>query len=191
MQNTIIFFLSGGPFMYPLLLASVLALMLIMERMISSLFWSRKMKKYLQFIQEHGKKGIMVPGTIDNFWQKDVKYRRQQTETNFQVLCEKRMNSYQILNTIGATAPLLGFIGTVSGMIGSFQSIANADKVSIKLVAAGISEALITTGFGLIIAVICIFAESIGMYQFHNFTQSIERKLERTFREEEVQYENS
>ena len=73
-------------------------------------------------------------------------------------VCLKTSNN---LSAIGAIAPLLGFIGTVSGMISSFQSISNVNKVSVRLVAGGISEALVTTGFGLIVAVVCLAGEHI------------------------------
>ncbi len=57
------------------------------------------------------------------------------------------------LSTVANVAPLLGFLGTVSGMINAFEAIANADQVNAKLVASGISEALITTATGLVIAI--------------------------------------
>jgi len=66
-----------------------------------------------------------------------------------------------VLATIANVAPLLGFLGTVSGMIGAFDAIAAADQVNAKLVAGGISEALLTTFAGLVVAV----PMSIG----HNF----------------------
>ena len=53
------------------------------------------------------------------------------------------------LSSVANVAPLLGFLGTVSGMISAFEAIANADNVNAKLVASGISEALITTASGL------------------------------------------
>ncbi|MCA9753699.1 MAG: MotA/TolQ/ExbB proton channel family protein [Gemmatimonadetes bacterium] len=65
------------------------------------------------------------------------------------------------LATIANVAPLLGFLGTVSGMINAFDAIAAADQVNAKLVAGGISEALLTTFAGLVVAV----PMSIG----HNF----------------------
>lgn len=52
-------------------------------------------------------------------------------------------------------APLIGFLGTVSGMIHAFEAIAAAEQVNAKLVASGISEALITTAAGLMIAIPC------------------------------------
>ncbi len=57
------------------------------------------------------------------------------------------------LSSVANVAPLLGFLGTVSGMISAFEAIANADNVNAKLVASGISEALITTAAGLVIAI--------------------------------------
>jgi biopolymer transport protein ExbB len=51
-------------------------------------------------------------------------------------------------------APMLGFLGTVSGMIGAFEAIARANDISPSIVASGISEALITTASGLVIAVL-------------------------------------
>jgi biopolymer transport protein ExbB len=57
------------------------------------------------------------------------------------------------LSSVANVAPLLGFLGTVSGMISAFEAIANADQVNAKLVASGISEALITTAAGLLIAI--------------------------------------
>ncbi|NNE42604.1 MAG: MotA/TolQ/ExbB proton channel family protein [Gemmatimonadetes bacterium] len=58
-----------------------------------------------------------------------------------------------VLATIANVAPLFGFLGTVSGMIGAFDAIAAADQVNAKLVATGISEALITTATGLLVAI--------------------------------------
>ncbi len=58
-----------------------------------------------------------------------------------------------ILATVANIAPLLGFLGTVSGMIHAFEAIAAAEQVSAKVVASGIAEALITTLAGLMIAI--------------------------------------
>ncbi len=65
------------------------------------------------------------------------------------------------LATVANLAPLLGFLGTVSGMIHAFANIAAADQISARLVASGIEEALITTEAGLCIA--------IPVQAFHNY----------------------
>ena len=53
-----------------------------------------------------------------------------------------------------AIAPMLGFLGTVIGMIGAFQSIQDAGTLSATIVAEGIKVALITTVSGLVVAII-------------------------------------
>jgi len=58
------------------------------------------------------------------------------------------------LSTIISLAPMLGFTGTVSGMVKAFNNIAAANDISPSVVAGGISEALLTTLFGLIVAMI-------------------------------------
>lgn len=58
-----------------------------------------------------------------------------------------------VLATIANVAPLLGFLGTVAGMIIAFGAIAEAGEVEAQLVAGGIKVALITTATGLVIAI--------------------------------------
>jgi biopolymer transport protein ExbB len=58
-----------------------------------------------------------------------------------------------ILASVVVVAPMLGFLGTVSGMINAFGAIAAAKNVEASLVASGIQEALITTAAGLMIAI--------------------------------------
>ncbi len=58
-----------------------------------------------------------------------------------------------VLATIANVAPLMGFLGTVAGMISAFGAIAEAGQVDATLVAGGIKVALITTAAGLIVAV--------------------------------------
>jgi len=71
---------------------------------------------------------------------------------------EKRL---WILATIGSAAPLLGMTGTVTGMINSFQNLAQAAGVDAGAVGVGISEALVTTAAGLIIALGAVIPYSI------------------------------
>jgi len=61
------------------------------------------------------------------------------------------------LATIGSTGPFVGLFGTVFGIINAFQSMSVSGSGGIGAVASGISEALITTGFGIIVAVIAVW----------------------------------
>ena len=75
------------------------------------------------------------------------------------------------LATVAGVAPLLGFLGTVTGMIDAFQQIQNMEgQVNPSLLAGGIWEALITTAFGLGVGIIA--------YGFYNFLLTkVNRKI--------------
>ena len=68
------------------------------------------------------------------------------------------MKSINYLSIIGATAPMLGLLGTVSGMIKAFQTMASDGMGKPELLAGDIGEALITTASGLIIAIPAMIA---------------------------------
>lgn len=72
------------------------------------------------------------------------------------------------ISTVTTLGPLIGFLGTVSGMINAFDAIASSDQVNAKVVASGISEALITTASGLIVALPATVA-------YNYFVSSIDR----------------
>ncbi|MEO6924260.1 MAG: MotA/TolQ/ExbB proton channel family protein, partial [Bryocella sp.] len=71
------------------------------------------------------------------------------------------------LATIGSTAPFVGLLGTVMGILNAFQKIAQTKSSGLGAVAGGISEALVTTAFGLIVAIPAVMA-------FNYFTNKVE-----------------
>ena len=71
------------------------------------------------------------------------------------------------LATIGATAPFVGLFGTVMGIIGAFKGIAAQHASGLSAVAGGIAEALVTTAFGLLVAVPAVWA-------YNYFTNKVE-----------------
>ncbi len=79
-----------------------------------------------------------------------------------------------ILASITNIAPLIGFLGTVSGMIKAFESIAIVQEVDPALVATGISEALITTATGLAIAFPIVFFHSFFTSRINGYTRNME-----------------
>lgn len=58
-----------------------------------------------------------------------------------------------VLATVGSTAPFIGLLGTVMGIVNAFQSMAASGSGGLGTVSAGIAEALITTAFGLLVAI--------------------------------------
>ena len=81
---------------------------------------------------------------------------------------------FDLLVALGSIAPITGFLGTVSGMISAFQSIANAADVNAQLVAGGIFEALITTAYGLAIAIVAIAGYNIFAHVVDRFAAAVE-----------------
>ncbi|SPY34629.1 colicin uptake protein TolQ [Porphyromonas cangingivalis] len=84
------------------------------------------------------------------------------------------------LATIAAGSPMIGFLGTVTGMIRAFYDMANAGtNVDVTLLSAGIYEALVTTVGGLIVGIIALFAYNylVGLVD-HVVTKSESQALE-------------
>lgn len=79
-----------------------------------------------------------------------------------------------VLASVSNIAPMIGFLGTVSGMIKAFEAIALAGTVEPTLVASGISEALITTASGLALAIPISGAHAFFTQKINAYTRSME-----------------
>jgi biopolymer transport protein ExbB len=162
-------FAQGGSFMWPLLIASIIGLAVILER-----FWTlsrarvnttKLMSQVIGALKQDGiQAGIEVcqrtRGPIAAILHaglmrapKGPEAVEKAIESAGTIEMSFLQRGLIILASIANVAPLLGFLGTVSGMIHAFEAIAAAEQVSAKLVATGISEALITTATGLMVAI--------------------------------------
>lgn len=65
---------------------------------------------------------------------------------------------HAILATVGSTAPFVGLLGTVMGIVNAFQLMAASGSGGLGTVSAGIAEALVTTAFGLLVAIPAVMA---------------------------------
>jgi biopolymer transport protein ExbB/biopolymer transport protein TolQ len=74
------------------------------------------------------------------------------------------------LATIGSTAPFVGLFGTTIGIINAFQGMKTEETAGIAAVAGGISEALVTTAFGLFVAVPAVWAFNVFTNRIETFT---------------------
>jgi biopolymer transport protein ExbB len=74
------------------------------------------------------------------------------------------------LATIGATAPFVGLFGTTIGIINAFQGMKTEETAGIAAVAGGIAEALVTTAFGLLVAVPAVWAYNYFTNKIETFT---------------------
>lgn len=184
-------FKRGGIFMWPILISAALAMGLIIERF---LFYKKAKLKPAGFLEEVNER--LDSGNIDDVItlckEKEMVISRVLLKgLNLRKLgldhVEKGISAagsievaslekgLSVLSAIGNIAPLIGFLGTVSGMITAFQSIAAADQVSARLVAGGIYEALITTEAGLIVAIPVLAFYNFFVHRIETFVADIER----------------
>ena len=78
----------------------------------------------------------------------------------------KLENGLSIMATISSGAPMLGFLGTVTGMVQAFWNMANAgNNIDITLLSSGIYEAMITTVGGLVVGILSMFAFNLLLYR--------------------------
>lgn len=172
-------FSKGGPMMYPLLLCSLIALGVIIDRL-----WnlvrvpSEEAAEQQLNVAEDVLKNQGEEGAVEHFRQgrgvlnfifaalvkrydslvlenrTDIEDMRQElittTEEAGDIFLGRLLNA---LGTIGVLSPLMGLLGTIIGMIRAFDAIARAGAGDPAAVASGISEALITTATGLIVAI--------------------------------------
>lgn len=164
------YFYNGGPFMWPILILLVFGLAFVLERAYSLLMSSVNTKKFYNEIEstleDEGVDAAVelcdqTRGPVAEIFHAGLSRLNRgldQVEKAIQnsgavemAFLEKNMIW---LNAVVTIAPMLGFTGTVAGMITAFDAIAAANDISPAVVAGGISQALLTTAFGLIVAMI-------------------------------------
>ena len=75
-----------------------------------------------------------------------------------------------VLATVGATAPFVGLLGTTMGIVNAFTGMATSGSGGISAIAGGVAEALITTAFGLLVAIPAVWAYNYFQTKIDNLT---------------------
>jgi biopolymer transport protein ExbB len=75
-----------------------------------------------------------------------------------------------VLATVGATAPFVGLLGTTMGIVNAFTGMASSGSGGLSAISAGIAEALITTAFGLLVAIPAVWAFNYFSTKIDNLT---------------------
>ncbi len=172
MEYIIQIFQKGGPIMYPLLFLGVLSVAFILERVYSLSFRKtfpvKKIEEISFYVQENRmaeaitiakNSGSVATNLIAGILEAYIKGRK--TEEQLKVAAEEiaraeipKLEGYvNAIGAIAAIAPLLGFLGTVTGMIQVFEALSVEGLSNPEVLSSGISQALITTAFGLSIAI--------------------------------------
>ena len=163
-------FQAGGPVMWPLLACSITSLAIILER---AWFWVRldldkdktEIEQLLEAFRLRQKAMASAPenrGAVFRMLASGMAHedfsgtRAMESVALFEIKAMRR--GMAILDTIITIAPMLGILGTVTGIIASFDMLGQTGVEDPKAVVAGIAEALITTATGLGISVGTVFA---------------------------------
>jgi len=183
------YFYQGGPVMYPLLFCSLVSLTIVIER---GIFWVREKKnrdrKLLERFMSLVEKGdleearevvtdsrdpvvrVLVCGIVhQGFSLKDALRMSADEEI-------ARMRRYlPVLDTMITLSPLLGILGTVTGIIYSFNVMGSSGVENPAMITAGIGQALLTTAFGLAIAIFSLIPYNYFLSTIEKTAQEMEK----------------
>ena len=160
-------FHKGGPIMWPLLALSVVVLSVVIERFLFILIERKNRDESLvgeiltQIEKGHLDQASRIGGESKDFVARAVTYALTHREKSFSEAMLRAANwelkrfhrGLTILDTAITLAPLLGLLGTVTGMIRSFDMLGGSELGATSAITGGIAEALIATAYGLGIAI--------------------------------------
>ncbi len=186
--------MKGGPIiMIPLLILSIIAVYIFIERLVTIRKASKEDKDFMDRIKDY-----ITDGNIDS-----ATKLCQKTNTPSARMIEKGISrlgkpmndvlvaienvgnietnklekGFNMLATISGGAPMLGFLGTVMGMVQAFFDMANAgNNVDITVLSNGIYTAMITTVAGLVVGIVAYFAYNYLVSKLDSVVQKMELK---------------
>lgn len=183
---------SGGILMIPILGCSIIGLAIVIERL-----WQLRTRKVipsqlpskilnlakrqslghaqLQQLSTEGTLGEILAIGLEHaeYGWDVVRNRMEERGRHCLIELEKYLN---ILGTIAVITPLLGLLGTVVGMIQMFSALTLDGAIKPEMLAAGISKAMITTAFGLSVAIPCLMFHRFFLRKIEELTYKLEKE---------------
>lgn len=193
LQDRIAYLSHGGPVMVLLIIASLICLSLIIERWFSlrqkkifpkdfirevkNLTSQKKTNELLSLSRSHNNPiaRILVEGLGAN--EQDQGKKLESAGKTEVIRMEKFLDILGLLATIG---PLLGLLGTVTGMINTFGVIEKIGVGDPLKLSAGIAEALLNTAGGLIVAIPAYISQKLYYRKIDRYTFELERLIQQT-----------
>ena len=149
---------QGGTVGYIILGVGLIALLIALERFVSLMIMGSKIRRQLKDTVARDDNPLgRVMKVKDQY--PDVAYDTLELKLSEAIIREmpKITRNLTLIKIISVVAPLLGLLGTVTGMINTFQAITLFGTGDPKLMAGGISQALVTTVLGLVVAIPTVF----------------------------------
>ncbi|MEQ2353901.1 MotA/TolQ/ExbB proton channel family protein [Pseudoalteromonas piscicida] len=149
---------QGGAVGYVILGVGLLALLIAIERFVSLMLMGSKINRQLKDSVARDDNPLGRVMKVKEQYP-DVAYDTLELKLSEAILREmpKITRNLTLIKIISVVAPLLGLLGTVTGMINTFQAITLFGTGDPKLMAGGISQALVTTVLGLVVAIPTVF----------------------------------
>jgi len=180
-------FHKGGPIMYPIAVVTLVAVCIFVERVFWWLrFATKRSSKQLDEVYEKLEAGDLAQAIAHSAASGDpvvgmihhgLNHRHASMQGALEVAAGKELRDagryLSAMDTIVTLAPLLGLLGTVTGIMGSFTSIGSSE-LAVEKVTGGIGEALIATAAGLGIAI----GTLVPMNYFHSRLAALKFDLE-------------
>lgn len=194
------FFTQGGPVMWPILVCSIMGLSVAFERILvfwkytfANRFFLRRQAEVIALTRkgeydEALRVARQAESPICRIFAAALENRnagfKETLEAASQQAIDKLRRGLSLMDTVITVAPMLGILGTVTGIINTFNALNAAGMANPTEATAGIAEALITTAAGLIAAIACLFP-------FNFFVAQLARRaheLEQTMHHFEIAY---
>ena len=180
-------FRMGGVLMWPLLFFHIAVITVMIERSLVFLLLDRDARggcrDALRISRKEGlEQAVSFCKSNRHAWGKPAALalrsrhakKEQLVKAHTQAAVMRLERPLGFIDMVSTAAPVLGFLGTVTGMITAFRSIAEANTVQLQVVAAGLYEALLTTAFGLIISVTATVASHIFWHLSDKFAADLD-----------------
>ena len=185
--------LKGGWIMIPLLILSVVSIYIFIERFIALRSAAKRDDSFMKRIKDYIHDGE-IESAINLCKKTDTPYARLilkgisrigrpmndvlvaiENTGNLEVSALEK--GFTWLATTASGAPMIGFLGTVTGMVQAFFALASAgSNANVTILASGIYEALVTTVAGLIVGIIALFAYNFLVSRVNKVMNQLEAK---------------
>lgn len=183
---------TGGPIMIPLIVILFIGLFIITERVVFMIKDSKRTEREMFCIIEtlknndNDKLKLLASSLKESFLRNILeniaceksceKYSAEKVIEELLIEESSRLQKgFTTLAVLAAASPLLGLLGTVSGMINLFETITIAGTGDPKILAGGISEALVTTFTGLTIAIPLLFSHTLLKNAVNGILDNVEK----------------
>ena len=183
---------KGGVVMIPIVILSIVSIYIFIERLMNIRSRSKTTPNFTNQIIDQLEEGNIkatlalcerTPGAMSNIINsglicigrpvKEIE-SMMESQTNIEIAEMERKLNY--LGLVAGIAPMLGFIGTISGVIKIFYNISLTDNISIGIIAGGLYEKMISSGSGLIVGLIAYTAYHVLNQMIDSFTLNVQKQ---------------